>query len=133
MTCRQNNIYKIKNAYFSLYIINFNPDFQNLDFFYQVIVILLIPFLLVQNTNILGDNTKQALNRSFYFYTIDFINMFMISGCKCNAVMQYSKVCSGHAQISLCKRIIPGELSHKRSITNFFLVWYTKTVYDPKD
>jgi hypothetical protein len=30
----------IKNASFCLYINNFNPDFQNFDFFYQVIVLL---------------------------------------------------------------------------------------------
>ena len=33
LTCMLNNIYKIKNASFSLYINNFNPDFQNFDYF----------------------------------------------------------------------------------------------------
>ena len=38
LTCRQNNIYKTKNASFSLYIYNLNPDFKYYDIFTQVII-----------------------------------------------------------------------------------------------
>ena len=34
-------IYKINNAIFSLFINNFSPDFQNFDFFYQFIILLI--------------------------------------------------------------------------------------------